>query len=92
MRRRQPPPDPETASVLAGLARAALVLAARARGGDRMAVQQGHACLTTIDSIQAYGYDGLERIRASRYLREAGVPGGQVNGKPVSLPSLSGRG
>ena len=78
--RKPAPPDPETAAVLAGLGEAARVLAGRAEAGDRMAVQQWHACLTTIESIGIYGYDGLEKIRARRFLRIAGVRASSGNG------------
>ncbi len=68
MRRRRAPRDPETAAVLE-----ALLSVARwyAEAGDPSSVRQMGYVLSTVDSIRRYGYDGLERIRASRYLREA---------------------
>lgn len=81
MARHKRRPDPETAAVLAELAEVARGYAA---AGDESSVRQMGYVLTTMESIRCYGYDGLERIRASRYLREAakrGVTGGQVNGR-----------
>ncbi len=56
---------------------------AYAAAGDDSSVREMGYVLTTMDSIRMYGYDGLERIRARRYLREAAKRGmaGHVNGR-----------
>ncbi len=66
-------PDPEAAAVIADLLLAARVFAGRAEAGSRVAQNELGYLFLSIDSIRTYGFDGIERIRARRWLRHAGI-------------------
>ncbi len=72
MRRRRQP-DPEAAAAIADLLMAARVFAGRAEAGDRTAQNELGYVFGSIDSIRLYGFDGIERIRARRWLRKTGL-------------------
>ncbi len=78
MRRRRTP-DPEAAAAIADLLMAARVFAARAESGDRVAQNELAYLFASIDSIGTYGFDGIERIRARRWLRKTGLTGQRLS-------------